>query len=389
MKQRKIFLYSVLVGTCLFILIVFSGILNNFFREPVLVADFATAKKACYVYKTEKFSNFYLYKLTANHKKQFVMGSSELSTTFLPQHPKNLYNHINDYDIYIQGQGHQQSLTHAITLASFDEILNPRKVVFIVSPQWFTKDGIEPQAFQSNFSYYHYVRMLNNNKISVELKRRITKRVEQLEAIESVTPFEDINIGVNKLTGTLKKPFTQLKQNKLYSELYELAKDKPQVNIEYKSIKSLDWNNLLKSAETDGKKASTNNEFGIYDDYFNKYVKSKLVQKKNSAVNDSFTVSKEYDDLKLFLDICKELSVEVMMISVPVNGRWYDYTGFPKENREKYYQNIRDMADEYNVKLADFSNYEYEKYFLADVMHLGWKGWIRVNEAIYRFYIED
>ena len=90
--------------------------------------------------------------------------------------------------------------------------------------------------------------------------------------------------------------------------------------------------------------------------------------------------------MQLFLDICKDLKIEPLLISVPVNGRWYDYTGFSKEDRNQYYQNIRDIASKNNVELADFSDKEYELYFLKDIMHLGWKGWVYLDEAIYNFY---
>ena len=40
------------------------------------------------------------------------------------------------------------------------------------------------------------------------------------------------------------------------------------------------------------------------------------------------------------------------------------------------------------AKLADFSDREYEKYFLFDIVHFGWTGWIDVEEAVYNFAME-
>ena len=34
---------------------------------------------------------------------------------------------------------------------------------------------------------------------------------------------------------------------------------------------------------------------------------------------------------------------------------------------------------------ADFTDREYEKYFLFDTVHFGWTGWVDVEEAIYDF----
>ncbi|PEC93295.1 hypothetical protein CON17_30125, partial [Bacillus thuringiensis] len=32
--------------------------------------------------------------------------------------------------------------------------------------------------------------------------------------------------------------------------------------------------------------------------------------------------------------------------------------------------------------------HEYDKYFLKDTIHLGWKGWIYFDEAVQKFYSE-
>ena len=43
------------------------------------------------------------------------------------------------------------------------------------------------------------------------------------------------------------------------------------------------------------------------------------------------------------------------------------------------------VAGHASAELADFTSHEYEKYFLYDIVHFGWTGWIDVEEAIYRF----
>ena len=41
-----------------------------------------------------------------------------------------------------------------------------------------------------------------------------------------------------------------------------------------------------------------------------------------------------------------------------------------------------------NVQLADFSDREYEKYFLYDIVHFGTVGWADVDRAMYEFAME-
>ena len=85
--------------------------------------------------------------------------------------------------------------------------------------------------------------------------------------------------------------------------------------------------------------------------------------------------------------MAKELDLEVILVSIPVNAKWYSYTGVLLDN---YYQNIRIIAGEYdNIVFVDMSIYENEKYFLKDIMHLGWKGWTRINEALYKEFVGE
>ncbi|MFV5916756.1 D-alanyl-lipoteichoic acid biosynthesis protein DltD, partial [Bacillus cereus] len=60
--------------------------------------------------------------------------------------------------------------------------------------------------------------------------------------------------------------------------------------------------------------------------------------------------------------------------------------GFPKERREAYYKKVHEQIEKAGYPIADFSNHEYDKYFLKDHMHLGWKGWIYIDEVIQQFY---
>ena len=41
---------------------------------------------------------------------------------------------------------------------------------------------------------------------------------------------------------------------------------------------------------------------------------------------------------------------------------------------------------EYGVKLLDLTGFEYESYFMCDTMHIGWKGWLAVDQALISYY---
>ena len=88
-------------------------------------------------------------------------------------------------------------------------------------------------------------------------------------------------------------------------------------------------------------------------------------------------------------EICRQKGIEPLFIHVPLHGGWSDYTGFTAERRQQYYENVRGIAMEYGVEMLDLTGYEYEEYFLCDVMHLGWKGWLEVDRALIDYYYDD
>ena len=115
-------------------------------------------------------------------------------------------------------------------------------------------------------------------------------------------------------------------------------------------------------------------------------IRPSLKKKKNQSVNGSYSTSPEYEDLSCFLDVCEDLGIRPMLVMLPVNGYWYDYTGFPKEARADYYKKIRTIAKKYHASLLDYSDQEYTKYFFEDGVHIGKKGWAVINEDLYHFY---
>ena len=323
-----------------------------------------------------------------------VLGSSELDASDNVAYPVSIFKNGNsDFNMVFLGRGYTQSLHHAINVAALAEGLGVNKVVLILSPQWFTKSHLQSKIYASRFSERMFLETMKNPLLSIETKRAIVNRVEPLlkaDPIEQkrIMDFKKIYVD-NRLN-----PFRIIKY-RIYDKFMDIKQKNAVVNDLRKShfpqcnsfsMKDFDKATLLKLAIEAGDKACTNNNYFIYNEYYDTYIRKRESNVKGKSVKDSYCVSKEYDDLNLFLKVCKEVKVEPLIISVPVNGRWYDWTGFPQKDREQYYQNIRDICKKNDATLADFSDREYEPYFLKDIMHMGWKGWVYLDDAIYQFY---
>jgi len=375
-------------------ILIFCAIITGYYFKVDLELKKTKNTAADYWLNSEKYKCSDFVSENTDDKTITILGSSELGTTFIQTHPLNLFgNKGYNYNTMLIGGGHYQSLWHAINLGALANSKTFKKVVLIVSPQWFSKEGVSPSAFAGTYSYTSYIRLMNNKNITNVTKQNISNRLEKLLP-QQKKDIQDVYSTYSNFYNIFSKESIllswqankQLNIKKVENTYQKIVRYKDVVT---KDIKSIDWNSLMQKAEEYGKTACANNPYGIYNKYFNTYISPKIVSLKGSSKSSSYAVSDEYNDLKLFLDVCKETNVKPMIVIVPVNGLWYDYTEFSKTDRQTYYSNIRKICLEYNTDCADFSDKEYEKYFLCDIMHLGWKGWVYINDEIYKFYSKN
>lgn len=356
----------------------------------------ANADKAKYynnIY-TRNCSDYAMERIIDDHSI-VVLGSSELYSEDDLAYPSALFNGgYSDFNLVLMGGGYLQSLSQAINVGALANNIKNGKVVLIVSPQWFTAEGLSADAFSSRFEEPNYIEFLKNKDISAETKTAVSDRVNALltadtAALKRVKQYEDIYLRhtLNLFSYVKTLPYNAFQNAKIRFKLAREYKDLDSLNTDrYVRVEEIDFDALVKQAEETGRADCTTNDFGIFDEYYDEYIRGALDSMKNANENVSYAVSPEYDDLKLFLRVCRETGIEPLIISVPVNGRWYDYTGFSIADRNTYYQNIRNICAENQVSLVDFSEKEYELFFLKDIMHMGWKGWAYLDRAVYSFY---
>ncbi len=359
----------------------------------------------------QKIQGLYLLKESANRENNVIIyGSSELRTDYISTHPANFFKEkYRGFQVNLIGRGSCQSIIHAISIAASGDSLNGAPVVLITSPQSYVEGGITPDMFFANFSKQQYISIMYDSSVSQDIKKRISLRVNEMfdrydESFGRLSGYEDIRalaaIGAKEgiLSSTAKTvtaPFF------LFEKLMENSRDMVRSARLLKNTKKqpivmndeeINWQREHVNAKIAAKKESSSNEFGMRDSDYKKNVGNKLSKFENKDKDLSYENSIEYDDLQLLLDICVEKGIRPLFVSVPLHGQWSDFTGFTKEKRESYYNKVesyvRPYCEKYNFEFLDLSVYEYEKYFLCDTMHLGWKGWLRVNEKIDEYYSE-
>ena len=324
-------------------------------------------------------------------KTLVLLGSSELTTTINEDyHPKKIFNY-EDFNIMQIGVGNSQNIIHAATIGSIGNDIRNNEIVMIQSIQWFdNKNGILKDAFLSRISSEHVYNTMANDKISKETKEKFINRVIELSSTNKV---------LNKKYRSYKKYFVEEQGNFITGEFlkldnyfyklknkYEFFKNKGRENYPLSGEKTPDynWKELDEKVTEQAKERTNNNDYQIDNTYYDKYIKSKYDQLKNSSKNTKYDESKEYDDLDILLSIVKDLNLNMKFAILPANGKWSDYIGIDSEKRRVAYNNLKEIAKKNNIEVMDYSSKEYEEYYMYDAMHLGWRGWIDFERDLYK-----
>jgi len=321
-----------------------------------------------------------------------LLGSSELTATINEKyHPNKIFNYEN-FNIMQIGTGYSQNIVQASTLGSIECSMKNRKVAIVESVQWFAKGGLQKDAFLNKASQEHIYNTMTNDKISKETKEKLINRIIELTSN---------NKGQNDIYKKYKEYFIENKGSFIGGKILELDKDiysfknkiqfysnkgKTDYPLSGQNTPNYDWVSLTNDFVEKVKGTTNNNDYAVDNKYYDTYLAKNYPSFENSNKELSYLDSPEYTDYKIFLDIAKELGMEVEVIIFPVNGKWNDYTGVSKEMREQTYRKIEEIAKKYaNVKVLNYGNREYDDYFLFDVMHVGVKGWMEVERELYKF----
>lgn len=332
------------------------------------------------------------------HKENdlMILGSSELASP-VDQLPANIFPFSGaEYDVSIYGRAYTQSLQHATIISNIQDISADDKIAIIISSQWFNDEpGIKSEDFLVNFSEKQFYDFFNNEKIKKENKIYYAKRISDL--LRSSGEYNEERIYANlyyrdnlisKIGLTFLSPYYKFKNYMLdiKDKVQSIKLLKNLSNKSQKNIKEINWENEYKKAEDEGKSKVTNNDIYVDDDYYDNNLRNVYDSLKNRLENINLLKSKELDDYKFLLEICKDNNVKPLIILMPVNGIYYDYLGFSKEKRTEFYDTLEMIAKDYDFETLNLQNKEYEKYYMYDVMHLGWKGWLNINEEMYKYF---
>lgn len=332
-----------------------------------------------------------------------MYGSSEMSM-IKDYHPAKILTPETGVTPFLVGKGGTQTIIHVLNFASLKD-LEGKKVAIFLTPQWFTQGGIPQSFFEGNFSALQAYQILFDSKLSPRIKRQITQRILKFPGAYKDYPHlkkllsDELESGYGvEMDRTLNWVPAHMEYAAL--EIQDIVKTEWHVrrlsqktindySHKYTSDQPIAWDNLREKAKLEGMSSTTNNPFGMDSTFYQENILPKLQEKKDTDKNDTLSTSPEYDDLQLLIQVLKEKKVKPLFVIIPMNGRWYDYTGIQSSERKKCYTKLYTLIKGEGYPVADFSSHEYEDYYLRDPWHLAWKGWVDVDQKLYEFYKES
>lgn len=348
-----------------------------------------TAVEYGYVYSGVKSNSVAFAKSAMDDSSLLLFGSSELSTpsSLVPQVPENVFG-THDYGLRLMlvGEAYDQSLWQAIALGAYAQDGVPRdKVVLIVGPGWFVDGGMDGETFKTRFSYSLYAGFCANEAIPDTVKAYVRDRLLSYGVDETQVAANAGRLPQDMLNGAV---FGAIDDLKIRQGLVDVrAAGMPRVDSEDGSaVQTPDFEAMREQALVDGAAISTTNDWGVEDGFYTSRLEPVLADAAGTRGDETYSDTPEYDDLSCFLDIADACGIETLVVVSPVMGPYYDHIGITADTRANCYEKIRAVVDAHDrAQIADFSDREYEKYFLYDIVHFGTVGWTDVNEAVYAF----
>ena len=320
-------------------------------------------------------------------------GSSEWMR-FDSMHPAVLAEKYDrSYRPYFMGQAGVATLSQYFGIQQITSELENKQAVFVISPQWFTKEDHDPTIFQTYFNNDQLTAFLENQSgdaASQYAANRLLKQnpgvsmksiVEKLAKGEKLSEFDQSMINISSQLNE--------KQSAIFGQFSIRGRLKYKDHIE-KYLGSLpeqfSYEELENIARKEGEENTTNNDLGVDNHFYNTKLKKDWKKWEGSQKNFNFLKSPEYNDLQLVLDQFAKSKVNVLFVFQPVNKKWMDYTGLSEEMYQHSVEKIRYQLESQGfTNIADFSKNGDEPYFVKDTIHIGWLGWLAFDKVVNPF----
>ncbi len=340
-----------------------------------------------------------------------LYGSSELRM-FGPFTSSSIFQSFpTGFTTFPVGKAGVTSLIMLQKLAAIGPELRGKKVAISLSPTFFLRTSAFGRYYAGNFSRLHAGELAFSTELSYNLKGAVARRMLAYPATLKDDPL--LRFALEQLVdgsptgralyyavlplGKLQNVVLRLQDHwEMVAHTHELQQRGFSPDVPRQPIGRLDWPSVLAQAERETIQNHDNNPFGFHNQVWLDRVRDEVAELTRKGKDpraeekwlEGFARSNEWTDLELTLRILNELGARPLILSIPFQGPYLEFTGVSFEARDKgYYRPVRELAGSYGIPLVDFADHDGDKYFSIDAGgHLSAKGWAHYAQALDRYY---
>jgi D-alanine transfer protein len=292
------------------------------------------------------------------------------------------------FSVFTVGKAGAASLILLQKLSAMGSDLRGKKVVISISPTWFFHQNIPATYYDGNFSLLQAGELIYSRHLSFDLKRDVARRMLEypktleksvllaftLRQLASDSPINRVMYYGTVPFGLLENEILRMQDH--CEMLYYICKEWWQLHAHVRHVpQTIDWNRLFADAAAQVRAHNDSDP--------------EPVGPENGA--ELFVTgeqnAQEWVDFELLLRGLNELGARPLLLSIPIDGRYFDQFGVGRRFRDLYYKRIRGLAQVHDVPIVDFEGHDLDEDLLAGHHdHLTDKGWLYFDKAIDDFF---
>jgi Protein involved in D-alanine esterification of lipoteichoic acid and wall teichoic acid (D-alanine transfer protein) len=330
-----------------------------------------------------------------------LYGSSELQVPKIPERAAIFFrNAPTGFQVSPVGKIGTISLIMLQEIGALGSDLRDKKLAISLSPGWFLARETNPRWYEGNFSPIAASKLVFGNTIDFSLKRQVAARMLQfprtleknpllefaLRRLVSGRPLDRIVFWIIWPLGKIQNVVMDIQDH--FAALNYILREAKSAPPRHPKI--LDWPKLIAEAGERGVRSLDKNENG-------KNLGQRIVtgRRDDKWFREHVNEGREWADLELLLRTLAKIDARPLLLSMPLDGQYYNQTGVSRSAREVYYKKLRGFAQQYNIALIDFHEHDEDPTFLqrpvrqgepAEGLHLAAKGWMLYNRALDDFF---
>ena len=320
-----------------------------------------------------------------------LYGSSELIIGVPDRASKFFQNAPTGFQVSPVGAVGGTSLVILQKIAALGSDLRGRRLAISISPVWFLMPSTRVDWYEGNFSLLAASELTFGSAVDFELKRDIASRMLQFPGTLEKSPLLEFALRrlssgnwFDRLIFCAILPF-----GKIYTAGLELQDHISAVaHILYATKPVPAWQRQRLDRPTPIARAGeANSRAQAKVENIPANVESIAPGRLDSRFRNRMNAAPEWADLELLLRALAKVHARPLLLSMPMDGRFYDQQGYSRLARENYYQKMRALAQRYNFTLIEFEDHDEDPAFLdAKHTHLTQEGWLFYNRALNDFF---